>query len=77
MAKAATKRAAPKKTAPRKAVQTGTDAPEAQATRAAKVKATDKLFETADAAAMAGLPPEITVEQRENQVRVGALGHGF
>lgn len=76
MAKAATtKKAAPKKAAPRKTVQSGTDTPEAKATKAAKMKATDKLFEHADAAAMAGLPPDITVEQRENQVRLGALGY--
>ena len=78
MAKATTKKAAPKaaaKAAPKKAVATGTDAPEAKGTQAAKKDAAQKLFDNADAAAMAGLPPDITVEQRENQVRRGALGY--
>lgn len=64
-------KSAPKK----KMVQTGTDAPDGKATVSEKKAASQKLFDTADAAAMHGLPPDITVEQRENQVRLGALGY--
>lgn len=74
MAKAVTKKSAPKKPVT-KAVASGTDAPEAKATQPAKSKAAEKLFENADQAAMAGLPHDMTVEQRENQVRLGALGY--
>lgn len=58
-----------------KAVATNTDAPEGKRTTAEKKAAAQKLFDNADTAAMAGLPPDITVEQRENQVRLGALGY--
>ena len=40
-----------------------------------KDPATEKMFKDADAAAMAGLPEDMTVEQRENQVRRSALGY--
>jgi hypothetical protein len=40
-----------------------------------KDPATEKMFKDADKAAMAGLPEDMTVEQRENQVRRGALGY--
>jgi hypothetical protein len=72
MAKATTKKAAKVKAAD---VPAGQNAPEAKETQSAKKAAAQKLFDNADTAAMAGLPPDITVEQRENQVRLGALGY--
>jgi hypothetical protein len=73
MAKRATKTTTTRTT--RKAVASGDDTPETRATTAEKKAAAKKLFDNADTAAMAGLPPDITVEQRENQVRLGALGY--
>lgn len=53
----------------------GDQAPEAQTTKAGKEKAADELFQDADRAALLGMPPEMTNEQRENQVRKAALGY--
>ncbi len=53
----------------------GDQAPEAKATPAAKTKAADKLFKDADAAAAAGLPPDITVEQNDKRLQRAVLGY--
>ena len=66
----ATARATPKK----RVTQRGDKAPEAKATTKEQSAAAEKLFKDADEAARAGLPPDMTVEQRENQVRLAALG---
>ena len=70
MAKAATKKATTK----RATTKSGDAAPETKRTTAAKSGAAEKLFKDADEAARAGLPPDMTVEQRETQVRRAALG---
>jgi hypothetical protein len=64
-----------KRATTRKTATTAAETPEGKATTAEKKRAAEKLFDNADTAAMAGLPPDITVEQRENQVRLGALGY--
>lgn len=56
-------------------IKRGDETPEAQPTKAAKQAAANKMFKDADAAAMAGLPPDMTVEQ--NEARVGKAGHGL
>ena len=59
----------------RKAVQTTADTAEAKTTTRSKAAASEKQFASADEAAMAGLPADMTKEQRENQVRRAALGY--
>lgn len=74
MAKTTTKTS--KKAAPKtNAVATGDQAPETKASAKAQSDAAEKLFQDADKAALTGLPPDMTVEQRENQVRRAALGY--
>jgi hypothetical protein len=73
LAKAANR--ADAKAAKTKVVQTEADTPEAKATPAAKSKAAAKLFKTADEAARAGLPADITVEQNEKRLTRAALGY--
>jgi hypothetical protein len=72
MAKAKTTRSTTVKSADGSTTATRT---ERAAKPTAKDAATEKLFKDADQAAMAGLPEDMTVEQRENQVRLGALGY--
>lgn len=70
--KAATTRA----TSAKRQVQKRADqAPEAKTTTKAQSDAAEKLFKDADQAALTGLPPDMTNEQRENQVRKSALGY--
>lgn len=67
-----------KKATTRKTTQAqkrGDQAPEAKSTTSAKSAAAEKLFKDADQAAAMGLPVDMTVEQRENQVRRSALGY--
>lgn len=70
MAKKATKKAAAK----RQVTQSGDEAPDTKRTVKEQQAATKKLFEDADKAALAGYPPDLTVEQRENMARRNALG---
>lgn len=60
---------------PRQVTKRGDQAPEAKRTPAEKSKAAQKLFDDADKAALAGLPPDMTVEQHANHVRRSALGY--
>lgn len=72
----ATKRTtATKATAKTAALKRGGETPEAQPTAKEASAAAEKMFKDADAAALQGLPPDITREQRENQIRRGALGY--
>lgn len=64
-----------KSTARKSPIKRGDQAPEAKRTTAAKSDAAEKMFKDADEAALRGLPPDMTVEQRENQVRRAALGY--
>ena len=56
------------------AVAKGEDTPEAKRSASAKKDAAKKLFDKADDAALRGLPPGLTAEQRDNKVRRAALG---
>lgn len=53
----------------------GDQTPEAKSSTAEATRAAQKMFDDADKAALLGLPEDITVEQRENQVRRAALGY--
>jgi hypothetical protein len=69
--KTTTKPAARKTQVMKRADQT----PEAKRTPTEKAAAAEKMFKDADAAAMAGFPPDLTTEQHENIVRKAALGY--
>jgi hypothetical protein len=56
-------------------VKRGDQAPEAKSTPKQQSEAAEKLFKDADQAALLGLPKDMTVEQRENQVRKAAFGY--
>lgn len=72
MAKAKTTRSTTRKSADGSTTATRTNR---ASNPTAKDAATEKMFKDADQAALLGLPEDMTVEQRENQVRRGALGY--
>lgn len=81
MAKAKTTKAKARTTAKAKApaakaaaIKRGDETPEAKATTAEQKAVAEKMFKDADAAALRGLPPDLTVEQHEALVRKAALG---
>ena len=82
MAKSTTKTTAKKAPAKRstaattrKAATTANDqTAEAKRTTSAQSAAAEKMFKDADEAALHGLPVDLTVEQREKQVSIAALG---
>ena len=73
--KAAAERAPAKTVGKRQAQARGDQTPDAQRSTKAAKQSAEALFEHADTHALLGLPPGLTKEQHENNVRLAALGY--